>query len=162
MCYSMECYWETFPWKSQITLSTEKQVSLSKVKTLMYVWLREHGAAFHSDDLWLIFLSNYGNLSVYKMLFIFFVRVQHKITSHDFFFFAIANFRNSKSLRMMKGDIPVLRQLLSNTALLFHNQTALPTHCSEMYVISWWLEFQLFFRVSLRSQRKWNNKSWKE
>jgi len=63
---------------------------------------------------------------------------------------------------MMEEDTTVLRQLLSNTALLFRNQPALPTHCSEMYVISWWLAFQLFFSVSLRSQRKWNNENWKE
>lgn len=48
----------------------------------------------------------------------------------------IVNFRNLKSLHMMDEDITVLRQLLSNTALAFRNQTALPTHCSEMYVIS--------------------------
>lgn len=48
----------------------------------------------------------------------------------------IVNFRNPKSLHMMEEDITVLRQLLSNTALVFRNQTALPTHCSEMYVIS--------------------------
>lgn len=50
--------------------------------------------------------------------------------------FCIENFRNSKSLCVMEEDVSVLKQLLSNTAWLFHNQPALPTHCSEMHVIS--------------------------
>lgn len=49
--------------------------------------------------------------------------------------FCIENFRNSESLCVME-DLTVLKQLLSNTAWLFHNQPALPTHCSDMYVIS--------------------------
>lgn len=50
--------------------------------------------------------------------------------------FCVENFRHSESLCVMEEDITVLKQLLSNTAWLFHNQLALPTHCSEMYVIS--------------------------
>lgn len=69
-----------------------------------------------------------------KMLFIFFVPMENEITSHAFF--SLANFRSSKSLRMMEEDITVLRQLLSNAALLFHSWPALPTRCSGTDVIS--------------------------
>lgn len=156
----MECYWETSVEDPNYFIV--KQVIFSEVKTLMYVELRECWTGSHSNDFWLIFISNYGNVSVCKMLFIFFfVWIQN---NYSCFFGGgcIANFRNFKSLHVMEEDITVLKQLLSNTALLFRNRPVLPTHCGEMYVISRWLAFQLFFWVSLRSQRKWNNKSWKE
>lgn len=62
---------------------------------------------------------------------------EYRITTHAFFGGGcIANFRNFKSLHVMEEDITVLKQLLSNTALLFRNRPVLPTHCGEMYVIS--------------------------
>lgn len=51
----------------------------------MYMGLGEHCTGSHSNGFWLIFLSNYGNVSMCKMLFIFFVPEENKITSHPFF-----------------------------------------------------------------------------
>lgn len=73
-------------------------------------------------------------MRVCKMLFVFFVPMENEITSHAIF--SLANFRSSKSLHMTEEDVTVLRQLLSNAALLFRSWAVLPTYCSGMYVIS--------------------------